>query len=294
MNINRTEVKEANCNVVNLGLGGGRLIQVAHRSPVQMMSYLIETSCGKLIMIDGGYYCREDAENLYNMLKKKGGHVDFWFMTHAHWDHVGALTWLMESYIDFDIQIDRLCYHFPPLSWLEKDRDYAYIKKFLEHAARLEINMVTPEEGELFECDDVSVEVVNVPKEHVDYPNANWTSMILLVHFPKRDVLFLGDFTVNKAEEFTRDHDAAKIRKDIVQMAHHGQDASGRDFYELVMPKVCLFPTPKWLWENNLYGCNDPETVGKGPFFTPETRRWMEELGAEDCFTQEKGDYLFY
>ena len=34
-------------------------------------------------------------------------------------------------------------------------------------------------------------------------------------------------------------------------------------------------------------------TVGKGPFTTLETRRWMEELGVEASYTLADGDCIF-
>lgn len=281
-------------NKANLGLGGGSILQIANRTPVQMMSYMIETSNGRIIMIDGGNYCKEDAENMYHLIKEKGGHVDMWFMSHAHNDHNGALTWLMENCNDFDIQIDKLCFHFPTVEWLSQKEDFDCNTKFFEQIEKHHINVVTPHAGEIYECDDISIEIVSVSEDYERFPDINGTSMIMLAHFPKRDVLFLGDLDVNGQEEFIKKNDVSKIRKDIVQMAHHGQDAVDRSFYELIKPKVCLYPTPKWLWENNMYGCDNPETVGKGPFTTLETRKWMEELGVEENYTQENGDYLFY
>lgn len=281
-------------NKVNLGLGGGSFTQIAHRSHVQMMSYLIETSNGKIIMIDGGYYCKEDAENMYHVIREKGGHVDLWFISHAHEDHHGALTWMMEHHDNFDITIDKLCFYFPSMDWLSHKEAFEYNIKFFNQIEKHNINVVTPKAGEYFKCDDIDIEIISVPEDYESYSSINGTSMIMLVHFPKRDILFLGDFDVDGQDEFLRKHDVSKIRKDIVQMAHHGQDGVDRSFYELIMPKICLYPTPKWLWENNMYGCNNPETVGKGSFKTLETRKWMKELGVKESYTHEFGDYLFY
>jgi hypothetical protein len=75
-------------------------------------------------------------------------------------------------------------------------------------------------------------------------------------------------------------------------MSHHGQTGSTREFYERIAPKICLYPTPIWLWENNYYACFNPETRVKGIFTTPETRRWMEELGVELSCVDGFGDWL--
>ena len=281
-------------NKVELGLGGGSLLQVANRSRTQMMSYLIETPDGKVIMIDGGFYCEEDAENLYNLVMERGGSVDLWLITHAHVDHLGALLWLMEKQPVFDIRIEKMCFHFPAREWLAQKEDWKYNHKFFAYLEKLGIPVEVPLAGDVMDCGGVSVEIVSVPENYENYPHNNPASMIFLVHFPKQDVLFLGDFDVHGQEEFLEKRDISKIRKDIVQMSHHGQDGVDQSFYQLIQPKICLYPTPKWLWENNHYGSDNPETVGKGPFKTLETRRWMEELGVLHSYTHAEGDYLFW
>ena len=71
---------------IDVGLGGGRLIQIANRTLTQMMSYIIDTPEGNVIVIDGGNYCAEDSEALYEYLAERGKRVDMWFITHAHDD----------------------------------------------------------------------------------------------------------------------------------------------------------------------------------------------------------------
>ncbi len=68
----------------HLDLGGGSLLQIANRSRTQMMSYIIDCPEGGTIVIDGGMYCDEDADNLYCELQKRGKKVDYWFFTHCH------------------------------------------------------------------------------------------------------------------------------------------------------------------------------------------------------------------
>lgn len=56
------------------------------------MCYLIRTSKDKLIVVDGGdEYI--DYIYLYDYIEKYGnGKVDYWYITHAHSDHAGALA----------------------------------------------------------------------------------------------------------------------------------------------------------------------------------------------------------
>lgn len=51
----------------------------------------------------------------------------------------------------------------------------------------------------------------------------------------------MGDMHYEAQGDVLRQTDASKLRCDIVQMAHHGQDGVDRSFYELIRPKVCLY-----------------------------------------------------
>ena len=67
--------------------------------------------------------------------------------------------------------------------------------------------------------------------------------------------------------------DLASLNCDIVQVAHHGQNGVDFEFYKELYPRIALFPTPKWLWNNDAgYGPNS------GGWATKETRDWMARL----------------
>ena len=53
----------------------------------QSMFYTIKGSNGKLIVIDGGW--DYDAKRVRDTIKKLGGKVNLWIITHPHPDHVG-------------------------------------------------------------------------------------------------------------------------------------------------------------------------------------------------------------
>ena len=58
---------------------------------------------GKLILVDSGN--PENAEKVRGVIDDNGGHVDAWFLTHYHNDHIGAFNEVYEEYKD---QIDRI------------------------------------------------------------------------------------------------------------------------------------------------------------------------------------------
>lgn len=278
-------------NKVQLGLGGGSLLQSANRTHTQMMSYLINTPDGSTVMIDGGNNKDGDGQYLYDLLCKNGKRVDKWFMTHAHKDHYGALLWMLDNVVDFDIEIGELYMNFPPAEWtltVEGGLGYPMLVRFLEAVKEHGITTCTPNRGDIIECGGMSIEILNNCDNYKSYDTVNDTSICMLAHFPARDVLFLGDLAPAGGRDVVKQCGADKLRCDIVQMAHHGQEGVQKDFYELIQPKICLYNAPDWLWDN------DPGTgKGTGIWQTLETRRWMEELSVQASYPIAFGDYLF-
>lgn len=278
-------------NLVDLNLGGGTLLQVANRSHVQSMMYLIETTNGKRIMIDSGNYLKdEDGKHLYDLLKQKGGKVDAWIFTHAHDDHFGGLLWIWENIENPQLEIGEIYFSFPPLEWVrsKSDRLGRYLEKFYSYMNQYGIVPKTLNKESNICVDDISIEVLNDLDGYETYKDFNDTTIAFLVHFPKRSVLFLGDLAVEGGNKLLEMCPHDKLRQDIVQMAHHGQRGVTKEFYSVVMPKICLYCTPDWLWENDNGGGKD-----SGPWKTLETRAWMDELGVQASFPHAYGDYLF-
>jgi len=88
-------------------LNGSKLTMLANQSHCQMLSLLLETNSGNIIMIDGGTL--EDAPYLTQKLIEKGGHVNVWLITHPHSDHVGALNQIL-AHPEWGITIDNIYY----------------------------------------------------------------------------------------------------------------------------------------------------------------------------------------
>ena len=69
------------------------------RPRTQMMSFLITTPNGKVIAIDGGN--KQDTEYFHGYMEALLGpkpHIDFWFLTHPHDDHINGFIPVAEYY----------------------------------------------------------------------------------------------------------------------------------------------------------------------------------------------------
>ena len=71
---------------------------------------------------------------------------------------------------------------------------------------------------------------------------------------------------------------------DYLQVAHHGQRGCDKEFYMTADFKACLWPTPKWVYDNDL---------GKGfntaHLKTIEVREWMKEKGTTEHYVSCEG-----
>ncbi len=114
----------------------------------KMMSYIIQTREGKIIVIDGGCPTDDlDGDYLFAYLQRITGkakpHVDAWFFTHLHADHFGAYLSVAANHYK-EITVDAVYHRFPTTEEMEKylyNFDIAsynkYMDKMISHTAKL-------------------------------------------------------------------------------------------------------------------------------------------------------------
>ena len=270
-------------------LGGAELTMLAGQTKAQMMSFLLETKEGSLIVVDGGWW--DDAAYLTEQIKARGGHVSAWFLTHAHTDHVGALLNILQSEEDGEdtgITIDHIYYDFASLDWYKTHElsDLGTADAILTALSKLPKDEACPvKKGDEILVDDVCITVLNDRYEpdadHVGERDGNDASMVYRMLVNGVTILFTGDLQVDGGNHVLETVEKEEVKADIVQMAHHGQHAVTKEFYEAVSPKICMWPTPQWLWDNE-----------GGQYTTPETKAWMKELGAEKHYCMKDGDQV--
>ena len=88
----------------------------------QNMSYVIRTSKGKTIVIDGGW-SEYDGAYLFTYLQKITGqatpHIDAWFLSHPHGDHYGVLLEFANTYAS-QVTVDAFYHRMPTAEETEK------------------------------------------------------------------------------------------------------------------------------------------------------------------------------
>ncbi len=266
------------------------LYQLPSATGGQMNSYIVATSDGKVMVIDGGY--REDAESMLSHLKKITGktipHVDAWILSHAHCDHISCFVEIMEHRIE-DVTVGRVMYNFPSIQYCRREMEWGsndrIIEDFMAVLPRFADRVVTMYGYDAYDIGEAHIDVLYSPNCEIRANYINNSSVIFMLTLGGKKVLFLGDAGEEEGDRcLTLYAGTEKLKADYVQMAHHGQNGVNRSFYEAVAPVGCLWCTPGWLWNNDA-GQGFNTHVWK----TVEVRGWMDELGVKEHYVLMNG-----
>lgn len=260
------------------------LIGLSAQGTRQMMGYIIRTKNDKTIIIDGG--TTDDTANLMKYIGKYNNKVDYWFITHAHDDHVGAFTEIANN---TDVQIDNIYISLNEYEWYEQNEHsrVEFSKKVIDtiNSEKRKENVHIPQINEKIQIDGIEAEILGIRNPEITENSGNEQSMVIKFDTGKQSLLILGDTGERSSEKLLKTQ-KEKLKSDIVQMAHHGQAGATKELYEVIQPKICLWPTPEWLWNN------DAGTgKGSGQWKTLETRKWMEDLKVQTNYISKDGDY---
>ena len=259
------------------------LWQLPNGDAPQMMSYVIRTRGGKLIVIDGGW--NKNAPYLRDFIRKRGGQVDAWFLTHVHDDHCEALAGILRD--PQGLRLNTLYASLPDEEWFRKVCDSSELATYKALTAALAESgrTFTPlAAGNTLEIDGISLHVLGGCNPEIVKNPINNSSMVLRFSDAHKSVLFLGDLGVEGGRKLLESPEAAFLPSDYVQMAHHGQNGVDEDVYRKINPRYCLWPTPKWLWENNSGAGED-----SGPWRTKEVRAWMDKMPIQKHYLMFEG-----
>ena len=265
-------------------LGGATLTMLNSQSDSQMLSMLLQTSQGSLIVVDGGLGA--DADYLRSQILARGGHVAAWLITHPHGDHVGALYQILQAEAAGQasgITIDGIYYSFAAPEWYTANDpgEMTMAHSILGSFAGLPQSMLHPvSKGQLIQVDDVAIQVLN-DRYETNTDKGNNAGIVYKAYVNGKSILILGDMAEEGGNRLLAELGAAALKSDIVQMAHHGQNGVSEEVYKAISPSICLWPSPKWLWEN-----------AGARYKIPATKSWMSRLNVEKHYCMKDGDQV--
>ncbi len=230
---------------------------------------LIITPHGHAMMIDTGGIrehffdvgARVDVPYLHHYGITK---LDYIFLTHAHEDHAagaGSIIRLME--------VENI------ITANEKKSEYAASMGISEKSPKLK-NLRSANEGEIFEIDDVKIEVLFAPKSE-NILRGNEISNVYRLTFGNFSALFTGDL-IKENEKIILEN-KIDIKSTLLKVGHHGsKTSSSEEFLEKVQPSYAVI----CVGANNNFGHPRQEVV-----------ELIEKIGAKIYRTDEDGAIIF-
>ena len=236
------------------------------------MSYLIVTTNNKVIMVDGGW--AGDAPYLKSLINSFGGHVDAWFISHPHQDHVEALSEILAAPEGITIGT---VYH------TKVSQSNNVITTFYSRLDAFGCDVVDIREpGGRYDIDGVGIKVLSVKDELLN-SNINDSSLALRIWDSNKSVVLLGDCMVAEGRKLLATC-PADLNCDFLQLGHHGNKGPEQAFYDAVSFRYALVPTADWIWHADLYPSNSDTDGGT-------TRGWIEaKIPGKIITSYEHGD----
>ncbi|WP_291967277.1 ComEC/Rec2 family competence protein [Maribacter sp.] len=253
------------------------LWQLDQYKDVSQMGYIIKTDDDKIIVIDGGDSNISDL--LYNYILQLGGTVHYWVITHPHKDHAGALNSIL-SKNKIDITIENFIHSRLDLELIRvhEKLSYSFANELYTRIDKTDIHQELPLFGDVLSLGNgVNLNVLGIKNPKILINHVNNSSLVFQVKSKTKSVLFTGDLGVEGGEVVLNNNEFTSLQSTFIQMSHHGQDGVSKEFYTAVSANIALWPTPKWLWENNI----DAKGYDSGPWKTLIVKRWMNELGVK-------------
>ena len=162
------------------------------------------------ILIDGGN--TEDSGHVYNYLNTVGvDDLELVISTHAHEDHYGGLIYVLSK-----VETEKV--------WITEDPYAAsYYGQFLDAADDTGAPVYTPELGEVFSQDGLTVTVIGPVKDYSE-ENTNNTSLVVMVQYGETKILLTGD--MEKEAETDLLASGVDLSADVLKVGHHGSYTS--------------------------------------------------------------------
>ena len=253
------------------------------------MSYVIQLSDGRFIVIDGGSADGEvrtvtydeapgkwpisanthqssDAQRLYETMHrmKPVSHakprIAVWFLSHAHADHWNLAQNFLTDYKG-KIELELLAFNFPEaegghLLASRVDR----INRF-KTTARDDYgaNIWIMHTGQVMELPGASIEVLSTVEDYFCEGKAagltkeidiNNTCIVFRVNIGGMSFMVLGDAYQTTCQFMANAYGDA-LESDIMQLSHHGYNGAVLALYKAVDPKVCLWPCDEYAFHTD-------------------------------------------
>jgi len=223
-------------------------------------SLLVVTPGGKTLLIDGGgafggFPGHEEhngvdpgEEAVSPYLWSRGFQkLDVVALTHAHQDHLGGLTAILENF-----RVAQL--------WIGREVSVPALVRLEELARERKISIEHELRGKSFRWDGVDGEFLwpEIAPEEVASSAKNNDSLVLRLRYGNETLLLPGDAEKQVEREILSENGPEAMRADVLKIGHHGsKNSTTPEFLAAVQPRVGIISAG----EDNPYGHPSPELL---------------------------------
>ena len=225
-------------------------------------SLFVVSPRGETMLIDGGgafggFSGREEhngsdpgEEAVSPYLWSRGfQRLDIVALTHAHQDHIGGLTAILENF-----RVKTL--------WIGREVKSQALANLEELAREKKIQIVHEFRGKPFSWSGVETQVLwpEVPPSEVGSSPQNNDSLVLRMQYGARGIMLSGDAEKQAESSMLADNPEQAMSADILKVGHHGsKNSTMPGFLAAVRPSVAAISAG----EGNLYGHPNPELLDR-------------------------------
>ena len=232
------------------------------------MSYVLRTTDGRFVLVDGGMDDYEESERLYDLLCEQSTSgkpvIAAWFITHLHDDHTTVFCRLWKEHKD-DILLESLVYNIVPDKFNVK-YPHEVFDTLLPEIGAYGTALVTARTGMKFSFAGLNIDMLYTPDDN--YPNVfsnfNDSSLIFRADFAGRRILFLGDAMPLSSDIVANRYEKNDLASEFLQVGHHGYGGGSDALDTASDPETLLWPCPAFwypsvrLWRSNDVLRNSP------------------------------------
>jgi competence protein ComEC len=223
-------------------------------------SLFVVSPGGKTLLIDGGGSFSgfpgheehnsvdpgEEAVSPY-LWSRGFQRLDVVALTHAHQDHLGGLTAILENF-----RVGRL--------WIGREVASPALARLEQLAQERKVTIEHELRGKTFRWDGVDGDFLwpKIAPEEVAPSAKNNDSLVLRLRYGNETLLLPGDAEKQVEQEILSENSAEAMRADVLKIGHHGsKNSTTPEFIAAVQPRFGIISAG----EDNLYGHPSPELL---------------------------------